>query len=141
MDVGGGREDTRLEDLHPDMKPAGVHALCEPAVDMTFLRQLVEGVSARRETLDVTIDAHLSPTWPPDRLEALLRAILRVGVYELGAFPKLPVKITINEYVDLAHSFFAGREPALVNAVLDGIAAATRGDAGPRLSDNGQPVD
>ena len=64
-----------------------------------------------------------------DRLEVLLRALLRAGAYELNPMSAVPSKVVINEYVDLAHAFFAGKEPALVNAVLDrlGLQLPTRG--------------
>ena len=62
-----------------------------------------------------------------ERLGYLLRATLRVGAYEFEAFPERPVGTLINEYVDIAHSFFEGSEPAFVHAALDRLARLLRG--------------
>ncbi|MBK8175580.1 MAG: transcription antitermination factor NusB [Rhodospirillales bacterium] len=94
--------------------------------DRAFLQGLVEGVVARRGEIDVAVGAALSQGWTMDRLEILLQAILRSGAYELAAQPDVPVGVVINEYVEIAHEFFSGKEPGLVNAVLDRIAAQMR---------------
>ncbi len=56
----------------------------------------------------------------------MLRAILRAGAYELMFRRDVPVRVAISEYVDVAHSFYAGDEPGLVNAVLDRVARTAR---------------
>ena len=53
-----------------------------------------------------------------------LRALLRVGTAELLTQSKIPPKVSIAEFVDVAHAFYAGPEPRMVNAVLDRIAKA-----------------
>lgn len=90
---------------------------------------LVKGVTARRAELDETLEPLLQPDWSLARLEILLRIILRAGAYELAHRPEVPPKVAITEYVDLAHDFFGGREPALVNAVLDRLARVVRAEA------------
>ena len=55
------------------------------------------------------------------RLEAVLRAVLRAGAYELLARLEIPARVVLSEYVDLAHAFFSGKEPGLVNGVLDRV--------------------
>jgi N utilization substance protein B len=60
------------------------------------------------------------------RLEVLLRAILRAGAYELLEMPDVPGRVVISEYLELAHAFYAGKEPPLVNAVLDQLATRLR---------------
>ena len=96
---------------------------------------LVEGVVADRAEIDVAIEAALTGGWTLARLEILLQAILRAGAYELSAQPDVPAKVVINEYLEIAHAFFAGKEPSLVNAVLDRLAqpasAAARRQRGP----------
>ena len=61
-----------------------------------------------------------------DRLEALLRAVLRAGGFELLARPETPAKVVINQYVDVAHAFFGRGEPGFVNGVLDRLAHQLR---------------
>ena len=63
-----------------------------------------------------------------DRLEALLRSVLRAGAFELLARPQTPAKVIINQYVDVAHAFFGRGEPGFVNGVLDRLAHRLRAD-------------
>jgi transcription antitermination protein NusB len=93
------------------------------AVDETLLKDLVEGVSGRRVGA-----GHLAEGWSFDRLELVLRAILRAGAYEIVARPDVPLRVAISEWVDLAHAFYAGKEPGFVNGVLDRIGRLARPD-------------
>lgn len=88
--------------------------------------ELARGAAAHGEAIDNTIVGALSPDWPLARLEAVLRAILRVGTYELTHRRDVPPEIAINEYVDIAHAFYAGKEPGMVNGVLDKVARDLR---------------
>jgi N utilization substance protein B len=101
--------------------------------DPRFFERLVLGVAGEVPTLDRMLADCLQPEGHLERLEIVLRAILRLGAYELLAVAEVPARVAISEYVDLAHAFFAGREPALVNGVLDKIARVVREDeiAGP----------
>lgn len=96
------------------------------AADDRLFADLVEGASARRDELDRHIMASLTPDWPLERLEIILRAILRAGAYELLARPEVPARVAISEYIDIAHAFFAGKEPGLINAVLDRLGRVLR---------------
>jgi len=60
------------------------------------------------------------------RVEAVLRAILRAGGYELMFRKDVPARVVITEYVDVTHSFYDQDEPGLVNAVLDTLAREVR---------------
>ena len=93
-----------------------------PAPDEQLLEDLVMGVFGQQPSVDAALDAALDVGHSIERLEVLLRAVLRAGAYELKPLSSVPSKVVINEYVDLAHAFFAGKEPALVNAVLDRLA-------------------
>lgn len=95
-------------------------------VDQTLFADIVRGTMARKADLDGMISAALSADWPLDRLEVILRAILRVGAYELVARPDVPARVVISEYLDISHAFFAGKEPGLVNGVLDRLARTLR---------------
>jgi len=96
--------------------------------DEQLFSELVEGTSARREDIDRGISSALTPDWPLERLEVILRAILRVAVYELLARPDVPARVIISEYLDIAHAFFTGKEPGLVNGVLDRLARSIRSE-------------
>jgi N utilization substance protein B len=55
-----------------------------------------------------------------------VRAILRAGAFELLRLPEVPTEVVIDEYVEIAKSFFEGPEPGFVNAALDRIAVDAR---------------
>jgi transcription antitermination protein NusB len=111
-----------------------------PRPDAAFVRSLVAGATDERPAIDRAIEAALTPPLVLDRLEAVLRAILRVATFEILFRPDVPVKVVINEHVNVAHAFFCGHEAAIVNAVLDRLAVVARppaidaapGDHGPR---------
>lgn len=93
---------------------------------------LVRGVMEQPEHLDALVDQALSGD--AERLESLLRSILRAATFELTARPDVPVPVVISEYLDITHAFYSGPESKLVNAVLDHIAhelhaGKTSGDA------------
>lgn len=94
--------------------------------DPVFFERLVLGGSGEIPTLDGMLADCLQPAGHLERLEVVLRAILRLGAYELLAADDVPGRVVISEYVDLTHAFFSGREPALVNGVLDRLARVVR---------------
>ncbi len=136
MEVSGATLDPVLEDYMADrwQRLGQPTDLAKP--DRAFLTRLVRGVSERLVEIDAAIEAALASDLDLDRLEVLLRAILRAGTFELIALPKVPTKVVINEYTELAHAFFFGREPGLVNAVLDRVARSVRPQG--RRTDGGE---
>lgn len=96
------------------------------AADEAFFADLVRGVVAHQRGIDPAIARRLAQGWRLERLDATVRAILRAGAFELAHRPDVPVEVVINEYVDLARSFFEGPEPGFVNAALDGLARDVR---------------
>lgn len=95
--------------------------------DVTFFAQLLRGVVRRQSDIDPIIDQQLAKGWRLVRVDSILRAILRAGVLEILECSDVPARVAINEYVDVAHAFFSGDEPRVVNGVLDRIARAERG--------------
>jgi N utilization substance protein B len=94
--------------------------------DNTFFRDILSGVVKNQRDIDVRIDNALATDWPLKRIEAVLRAILRSGAYELLYRKDVPPRVVISEYVEIAHSFYGEDEPGLVNAVLDALAREAR---------------
>jgi transcription antitermination protein NusB len=90
-----------------------------------FTRELVEGVESRRATLDEEISRR-SQGWSLERIGALERNILRVGLYELRHSDDVPAEVAIDEAVSLAHEFCGAEAPGFVNGILG---AATRAEA------------
>jgi N utilization substance protein B len=95
-------------------------------VDEPFFADLVRGTASRQAEIDHLLREALTPDWPVERLERVLRAILRAGAYELLGCEDVPVAVVITEYLDIGHAFFAGKEPGLVNGVLDRLARTVR---------------
>lgn len=96
------------------------------AADAEFFEDVVLGASGRGEEIDGHVSSALSAGWRIERLDSVLRAILRAGCYELLARPDVPTPSVIDEYVDIAHAFFEGSEPGFVNGVLDALARKLR---------------
>lgn len=138
IDMSDASVDAALRDQVERVRDADAEAAPLVGVDDAFLSELVRGVCSRREDVDGMLEAALSDNWTIDRLEVVLRAILRAGAYELLARPDIDAPVTINEYVEMAKAFFDGGEPKLVNGVLDRLAATLRpGPAGPEAG-NGE---
>ena len=74
------------------------------------------------------VDRALQQGWPLSRVEAVLRAILRAGTYELRSRKDVPARVVIVEYTDIAGAFFEAEEVGMVNAVLDSLAHRLRPD-------------
>jgi N utilization substance protein B len=96
--------------------------------DRDLFADVVAGTMTRLPELDAEIGRLLAEGWSFERLETVLRAILRAGTYELMVRLDVPPRVAINEYVEIAHSFFGGREPNLVNGLLDRLAKERRED-------------
>lgn len=94
--------------------------------DPVFFAELLRGVVRRQRDIDPLVDQQLAAGWRLDRVDSILRAILRSGVYELLERPDVPARVVINEYIDIAHDFFSEDEPRVVNGVLDKIARRLR---------------
>lgn len=128
MEVSGAATDPVLEAFMSERWSVPEAGFVNQAPDPAFLTSLVRGVSAGRADLDALISPLLPEHRDLDRMEILLRVMLRAGAYELAFRPDIPAKVAINEYVDVAHAFYAGKEPGLVNAVLDRLARQVRGE-------------
>lgn len=94
--------------------------------DETFFEDLVKGVVAKQATIDPAIVRRLASGWKLERLDATARAVLRAGAYELINRPDVPTEVVIDEYVEIAKSFFEGPEAGFINGALDAIARDAR---------------
>lgn len=98
----------------------------KPADEALFCT-LLTGVVERQRDIDPLTDKAMKESWPLDRIDSTLRAIFRAATYELLALHDIPVKVVLNEYVDVAKAFFGdGAEAKFANAVLDNIAHKVR---------------
>ncbi len=96
------------------------------SADEAFFAELVRGVVGSQREIDAAVVKRLATGWRLERLDATVRAILRAGAYELAHRSDVPVEVVIDEYVELAKSFFEGPESGFVNGALDGVARDVR---------------
>jgi len=108
---------------HPPVKVLQDRLEEEPFPDelAEFIRQIIFGVFPLREKLDQVI-ARYAPEWPLDQIAAIDRNILRIATWEFAAQRETPVKVAINEAVELAKAFGSDSAPRFVNGVLGSLA-------------------
>ncbi len=94
--------------------------------DYKHLKIVVDGVVREQASIDPLVDGLLDKGWPLHRLDTTVRAILRAGAYELMFMDKVPARVAISEYVDVASAFFGSEESNFVNGVLDRMARQRR---------------
>jgi N utilization substance protein B len=104
--------------------------------DPVFFADILKGVVRRQRDIDPLVDQTLAAGWRLVRVDSILRAILRAGVFELYERSDIPARVTINEYINVAHAFFEGDEPKVVNGVLDRIAHRLRASEFPKAEDS-----
>ncbi|HLO75278.1 MAG TPA: transcription antitermination factor NusB [Magnetospirillum sp.] len=126
MEITGVTAEEAITEFRERQEAEPPTRLAEP--DGELMTLLVRGATAEGGLLDDMIGHALARDWTVDRLESVLRAILRAGAFELKARPQTPARVVITEFVDVAHAFYAGPEPKMVNAVLDKIARVLRSD-------------
>lgn len=95
--------------------------------DVPLFSRIVRSATLQQDTIDGMIAQALPESWPMARLDPVLRAIFRAGGAELWLVDGAPAKVIINEYLNVAHGFFSGDEPRMVNGVLDRLAHLLRG--------------
>ena len=126
MDVSGTGVIDALAEFEAFWIGREVEGITFQPSDTNFFRDILSGVVKNQRDIDVRIDKALATDWPLKRVEAVLRAILRAGAYELTYRKDVPARVVITEYVDVTHSFYGEDEPGLVNAVLDNLAREVR---------------
>lgn len=94
--------------------------------DTQFFADILRGVVRRQRDIDPVVDDQLASGWRLVRVDSILRAILRAGVFELQERRDVPARVVINEYIDVAHAFFDDEEPKVVNGILDRLARRLR---------------
>lgn len=131
MELSGASSASVVEDMQAGRLPADEKGPLDGDIDQDLFRKLINGAVDYQQTIDTAIARALSEGWRLERIDAVARAILRAGVVELMTPGSAPAAAVINEYVEIAKSFFEGPEPGFVNAALDACARhAERGSDG-----------
>jgi N utilization substance protein B len=112
-DIAGHDPDEVLEQRLEEspMERAGVE----------FAQRLIHGVIAYQEHMDRLI-ARFAPEWPLDQMAVIDRNVLRIAIYEFLVTDETPVKVAINEAVELAKVYGSDSAPRFINGVLGTLA-------------------
>src|ERR1035437_9032522 len=126
MDLAG----TGLNEILAEFESHGLGGEVDGAqylpAEAAFFRDIVSGVVRDQRKLDPVIDEALAKSWPLKRIEAVLRAVLRAGCYELDHRRDVPARVVVSEYADVEAAFVEREETGIVNAVLDQLARKMR---------------
>jgi len=114
LDTSGGTAEGALQGIFAHFEDGD-------AADRRFAEALVRGVQTEKPSIDEIIQRY-SQNWKLERMARVDRNILRLGVYELLRRADVPVKVTLNEAVELGKKFGSEESSAFVNGVLDKIA-------------------
>jgi N utilization substance protein B len=128
MDIGGAGINDIFAEFESHWLGKEVEGDQYLPAEEAFFRDVVAGVLRDQNKLDPLIDDALSKGWPLARIEAILRAVMRAGAYELEHRKDIPARVIVSEYVDVAQAFVESDETGMVNAVLDQIARHFRPD-------------
>jgi len=93
--------------------------------DKNHLIKILKGVTKSQKDIDLNINDNLIG-WSLSRIDSVSRAILRSALYELRECNDIPVKVIINEYIEISKSFFEGDEPNFINGILDKVSKIYR---------------
>ena len=111
-----------LDEFHQHRLGAEIEDMQFHDAEVAFFDDIVRGVDARRDEIDMILSSRLSENWTLARLDKTMLQILRAGTYELIARADITKGTAISEYVDVAKAFFDDREAKFVNGVLDAVA-------------------
>jgi len=126
METGGAGVETVIREFSDHRFDRDLEGETLAQADEAFFGDLVRGVVADQAEVDKAVGRRLASGWKLERIDATARSILRAGAYELMRRADVPAEVAIDEYVEIAKSFFEGPEPGFINAALDAIARDER---------------
>jgi N utilization substance protein B len=99
-----------------------------PEADNKYFSQILRGVVAQQAEIDGVLAKATGANWAFDRIDTIMRAILRAAVYELIAHAGVPAKVVVNEYLTVASAFYedGSEETGYIGGILFGIARTYR---------------
>ena len=90
-------------------------------VDNNFFKKLITGTLCELEKIDSLIIKFLNEDWKINRLEILIKSILRLAIGEIILFDKTPSKVIISEYMEITSAYYNDKEVKMINAILDKV--------------------
>ncbi len=118
--------DVRGDDLSVTLAAEAKRAASEPSREASWLyaREIVDGIIDQRDEIDEQITTH-SRDWKIERMPAVDRALLRIGVWEILCNDEVPTAVAIDEAVELAKEFSTDDSGAFVHGVLARVSRAS----------------
>jgi N utilization substance protein B len=95
-----------------------------------FSLALYDGVLSNQDAIDSRL-AQATENWRLPRMAAVDRNVLRLGAYELGYTPETPIRVVLDEAIELARRYGSAESPAFVNGILDKLVSPTAAVAAP----------
>jgi N utilization substance protein B len=92
-------------------------------MDDAFFNCLIKTLEDHLPQIDEVISKHLSNNWKIDRIDSVMKSILRLGITELLYLKDIPTNVVLNEYIEISKAFFEKSEVAFVNGLLDSVVA------------------
>ena len=126
LEVTGSGVESVVREFHDHRFDGDLEGARLAGADEAFFAELARGVVESQGGIDAAIRNHLAAGWKLGRIDATVRAILRCAAFELMRRDDIPREVVIDEYVEIAKSFFDGAEPGFVNGLLDAIARDER---------------
>lgn len=126
IEFGGGCAEDVIAEFLEHRLGASVDGDRYAAADPDFFHAVVRGGIARAAEIETLLSDALSRQRLPSRLDGILRSLLCAAAFELLGRRDVPARVVIDEYLDVAHAFFVGTEPKLINGVLDAVARRLR---------------
>ena len=103
--------------------PNDVNSLCFPQMnigeeDPKFAIELLEIVVANNDLLQKEMEGR-TPNWDSDRIAVLDGVMIKMAIAELLYFPSIPVKVTMNEYIEISKDYSTPKSNTFINGILD----------------------
>lgn len=109
----------RIQKLKPNSPEATIlPKLYKDEEDKQFTRDLLRKTVSNDATLDAEISGN-TPNWDQDRIAMIDKVLLKMAICEFLKFPSIPVKVSINEYLELAKEYSTPKSSIFINGVLD----------------------
>ena len=125
MEINGKKINNILERLTDEYLIEISRLNKKEKADKNHLNKILKGVTKNQKDIDTDIKDNLIG-WSLSRIDSVSRAILRSALYELRECNDIPVKVIIDEYIEISKSFFEGEEPNFINGILDKISKIYR---------------
>lgn len=126
METAGTGAETVIREFLDHRFDADIEGEPLAQADEAFFGEVVRGAVAHQAEIDRAVAGRLAAGWRLERIDSTIRAIFRAAGFEL-LHTDAPLEVVIDEYVEIAKSFFDGPEPGFINATLDSIGRDERG--------------